>query len=438
VTGDPLFQQVYSSTASQYSWYGEEDNIDKAFSSIVESFAKREKLVELYDFLRDTNQEGKARRLEEQYKLGDKLKTLYIQRVKEAATAYKASTEGQLKASVPYFAQVCKLAELYDREGNWDEAQKVYEGYCADFPDELPLLQTLGEVAQARQKMDEAIQWEKKVLECKARLATKAREWNQRELALTPSRPQPLAAGRSDAWSWSMRWGGGGGRYSYYAQSSKQGQLERWPTWMRLAQLYLAENNAFAAGDAMQRGVAEATAQRDMVVRQASELIQQRHLTAKMLPVLRTLAVYAPGDERLQIAFADSLEAAGRKELAAEVCNRLLRRGQAARRHPESGQCRPGNDGGFPRGRCRRQSGEPQDPPATRQGVLLLARRGQGVESADRNRQGSPAPGRHPRDARRGLHPPGRQRQTHRSPQGPDRTDDGRTGATQGPLAPRG
>ena len=95
---------------------------------------------------------------------------------------------------MPYFAQVCKYAELSDREGKWDEAQKSYEQYCEDFPDELGLLQTLGEVAQARQKIDEAIQWEKKVLECKARLAVHARDWAQRDLAITPSRPQPMAA----------------------------------------------------------------------------------------------------------------------------------------------------------------------------------------------------------------------------------------------------
>src|SRR6185436_6827097 len=66
---------------------------------------------------------------------------------------------------------------------------------------------------------------------------------------------------------------------------------------------------------------------RDWVVREAADLIQQRQLTKKMLPVLRTLAVYAPADERVQLAFAESLEAADRKDLAVEVCNRMLRRG---------------------------------------------------------------------------------------------------------------
>jgi len=325
VTGDTLLQQVYTSTTSQRSWYGEDNSVDKAFSSIVGSFEKRGKLVELYDFLRNTNQEGRAKRLAEQYKLGDQLKTLYAQQVEVAAKAFKASSDSPLKSSVPYFAQVCKLAELYDREGNWDEAQKVYERYCADFPNELGLLQTLGEVAQARQKTDEAIRWEKQVLECKSRLATKSREWSQRELAVTPSRPQPLVAGRANQWTWAQRWGGG--RYANYYGGGSQNQLERWPSWMRLAQLYLAEGNHLAAGDAMQRGVGEATTQRQAVIQQASALIQQRQLTAKMLPVLRTLAVYAPADERVQLAFADALEASGRKELAAEVCNRLLRRG---------------------------------------------------------------------------------------------------------------
>src|SRR5262249_35803990 len=119
VSGDPLYQQVYNSASAQYSWYGEDNNVDKAFSSIVEAFAEKDKLVQLYDFLRDTNQESRARRLAEQYKLGDKLKELYTQRVAEAQAAFKGSHETTLKASIPYFAQVCKLAELYDREGKW-------------------------------------------------------------------------------------------------------------------------------------------------------------------------------------------------------------------------------------------------------------------------------------------------------------------------------
>lgn len=325
IAGDPLYQQVY--TTNNNSWYDEGGGVDHAFSSIVEAFSKRDKLVELYDYLRDTNQLGRAKRLAEQYKLSDKLKAIYVKRVEQARADYQASPDSRFKASVPYFAQACKLAELYDREGKWDEAQKVYAQYCDDFPDELVLMQVLGEVAQARQKLDEAIAWEKKVLDGKARLATKAREWSQRELAITPAQPQPLVAGGSDSWEWNSRWGGRNA--SWYGYNNQQNQLERWPSWMRLAQLHLAMGNHIAAGDAMQRGVGEASTQRESIVREASGLIQQRQLTAKMLPVLRTLAVYAPNDERLQLSFAESLEAAGRKELAAYVCNRLLRRGVA-------------------------------------------------------------------------------------------------------------
>lgn|GEM_PF-3036859 len=323
VAGDQLLQQVYLSSNAQRSWYGEENTVDQAFSSIVDAFSKRDALVQLYDFLRNTDQEARARRVADEYKLHDQLKELYGKRVDEAAAAFKASTESPLKASVGYFAAVCKLAEVYDRSGDWDGAQKVYERYCADFPDELGLLQTLGEVAQARQKMDEAIAWEKKVLECKARLAKKAREWSMRDLAITPSRPQPLTSARNDYWSWGNRWGG-----SQYGYGSGRGaQLDRSSSWLRLAQLYLAEKNEIAAGDAMQRAVGESTGRRHELVRQVTEMIQQRQLVAKMLPVLRTLAVYAPADEKVQLAFSDSLESAGKKELAVEVCNRLLRRG---------------------------------------------------------------------------------------------------------------
>jgi hypothetical protein len=46
-----------------------------------------------------------------------------------------------------------------------------------------------------------------------------------------------------------------------------------------------------------------------------------------MLPVLRSLAIYAPDNENVQLAFAESLEANDRKDVAAEVCRRMLRRG---------------------------------------------------------------------------------------------------------------
>lgn len=321
LSGDALLQQVYSSSTTQRSWYGQDDSIDKAFNGIVEAFSKRDSLVELYDFLRDTDQQGRARRIAEQYELTPKLKPIYEKRVADAAAAFKASRDGAMTASPAYFAQVCKLAELSDNAGDWAGAQKAYESYLADFPDELGLLTLLGEVAEARLQTEEAIAWEKKVLDCKTRLAKQAREWSLRDLALTPGVPQSLA-GKIDAWSWSGRWG-----KNNWSYGGNRDELDCWPSWMRLAQLYLASNNTLAAADALQHAVAEAGPRRDMVVRESLNLIQQRRQTAQMLGVLRTLAVYAPSDERVQLAFAESLEAAGRKDTAMEVCNRMLRRG---------------------------------------------------------------------------------------------------------------
>jgi tetratricopeptide (TPR) repeat protein len=342
LAGDPLLRQVYTSTTTQMAGYGEQGSIDKSFGAIVEAFSKRDGLVELYDFLRDTDQQQRSRHLAEKYKLGEKLIPIYRKRVQEAAEAFRASHESLFQASPAYLAEVCKLAELLDRagdsgaagaEGGWDAAQKVYESYLADFPDELQLLSLLGEVAEARQKTDEAIEWERKVLDCKVRLSKRAREWSLRELALTPTPPQPLGKERTDQWSWAMRWS----RNQWYGGSSRD-ELDRTASWMRLAQLYLTADNAIAAADAMQRAVADAAdalqkalaesgPQRDTIVTEVLGIIQERHLTAKMLPVLRTLAVFAPSDEQVQLAYAEALEASGRKELALEVCNRMLRRG---------------------------------------------------------------------------------------------------------------
>jgi len=46
-----------------------------------------------------------------------------------------------------------KLAELYDREGNWDEAQKGLRSDCADFPDELAAASRLW--ARSRSKAED-------------------------------------------------------------------------------------------------------------------------------------------------------------------------------------------------------------------------------------------------------------------------------------------
>jgi tetratricopeptide (TPR) repeat protein len=323
LAGDPLLRQVYSSAGASSSWYGgDAGGVDKAFNSIVDSFAKNDRLLELYDFLRDSGQEAKARRLAEQYTLDARLKPVLEQRVRDAAAAFKAAGPDRLRASTAYFAQVCKLAEVVDRTDGWDKAQGVYEAYLADFPDELGLINLLSEVAEARLKLDEAVAWEKKVIDCKERLAKSARDWALRDLDLTPGRPTVLSSDRVDAWEWSSRWS-----RNPWSYGRTYGELDRSPSWMRLARLHLASNNPLAAADAMQQAVAEAGSRRDQVVREVIGLIQQRQLTAKMLPVLRTLAVYAPSDERVQLVFLESLKANGNTGVALEVADRMLRRG---------------------------------------------------------------------------------------------------------------
>ena len=47
--------KAYSSSLSQM-WYGGEQGIDSSFNKIVDAFAGQNKLPELYDFLRDTDQ----------------------------------------------------------------------------------------------------------------------------------------------------------------------------------------------------------------------------------------------------------------------------------------------------------------------------------------------------------------------------------------------
>src|SRR5678815_4711738 len=116
--------------------------------------------------------------IRDRYTLGPELKKLYAARVEESAASFRRAPEGAFRASPAYFAQVCKLAELSDREGDWESAQKVYVAYLKDFPDELGLLTMMGEVAEAQLKTEEAIEWEKKVLECKERLSRRAREWS--------------------------------------------------------------------------------------------------------------------------------------------------------------------------------------------------------------------------------------------------------------------
>lgn len=323
VLGDPLLQQVYLSSATQRSWYGEGNTIDGVFNGIVDTFAKHDALIDLYDFLRDTDQLQRARRLAEQYNLDEKLLPILRQRVERAAAAFQdAGRDDPYGASVAYFAEVCKYAEVLDRTGDWPGAQGVYEEYLRAFPDELELLRVLSEVAEKRQKLPEAIAWQKKVLECQLRLGQNSRRWMTRRLALTPSDPGVIAArGNADRYSYGSRWA-----RNWWGYGSRD-FANRSESWMRLAQLQLGSGNTIAAADAMQKCAAEAGPRRAETFQRIMDVIQKRPLVGPMLPVLRSLAVLDSGNERVQLAFAQSLEAQGRRDLALEVCERLLRRG---------------------------------------------------------------------------------------------------------------
>ncbi|MCZ6681552.1 MAG: tetratricopeptide repeat protein [Planctomycetota bacterium] len=318
---DPLLQRVYSGSMSS-SWFGGEEAIDTAFNKIVEAFAGRDKLAELYDFLRETDQTVKARRVAEQFDLYDELESRYRQRVEAASETFRQSGDDPLNRSVPYFTQVCKLAEVLDQTGDWPAAQATYEQYLRDFPDELGLLITLGEVAERQTEYEAAIEWEKKVVDTKQRLARKTRHWMLRSVYMTPAMPRILVGDNADIWSWQQRWG-----RSYGWYGSRSNPLERWPSWLRIAQLYLALDEHIAASDAMERAIGAARGDRENVAHQILSLVRQRQLIAKLLPVLRSLAVHLPTDEPIQLAFAESLEENDKMAVASEVYRRMLRRG---------------------------------------------------------------------------------------------------------------
>lgn len=320
IRGDQLLQRIYGNTMSQL-WYGREEAIDSSFNKIVDAFATHERLLDLYDFLRETNQLGKARRIAEQYELYDALKAEYRQRVDKARQEFASSTDAPLDRSVAYFTPVCKLAELHDCTGDWAEAERIYSDYVKDFPDELGLLITLGEVAERLGEYDQAIEWEKKVIGAKERLVRRAREWALRSLAVTPMQPQMLQG--QDTWSWAQRWG----TQQWWWYSSGQRPLDVWPSWVRIAQLYLSIDNVIAASDAMDRAIGAGVRDREKVATQLLGLIRQRQLVSQTLPVLRSLAVHLPTNEDVQIAFAESLEANDKPAVALEVYRRLLRRG---------------------------------------------------------------------------------------------------------------
>jgi tetratricopeptide (TPR) repeat protein len=323
LAADPLLQRIYGGSLSQI-WFGEEERIDSSFNKIVEAFSAHDKLVELYDFLRETDQASKARRVAEQYELYDQLKTLFRARFEQAGEEFRHTTDEKLHASVPYFMEACKLAELYDVTGDWPAARQVYEQYLADFPDELGLLTTLGEVAEQQSEFADAIAWEKKAVVAKERLARQARDWALRQVYMTPAIPQVLGGNDSSNWAWPQRWG----KNAWWGYGSAPGgQFDRSSSWMRIAQLYLAQENPIAAADALERAIGLAGTNREDVAMQILELIRQWQLTDAMLPVLRSLAVYLPTNEQAQLTFAESLETNDRHDVAIEVYRRMLRRG---------------------------------------------------------------------------------------------------------------
>ncbi len=141
---------------------------------------------------------------------------------------------------------------------------------------------------------------------------------------MTPGMPQALPSDQMNSWDWQQRWGRGAFWWGY---GSQQNVLEAWPSWMRIARLYLSVDNPVAAADALDRAIGAAGSDRQTVAEQVLGLIQQRQLTGRMLPVLRTLAVYLPTDQRAQLAFAEALEINEKRDVAVEVYQRMIRRG---------------------------------------------------------------------------------------------------------------
>ncbi len=321
---DPLLRRVFGGSVAGM-WFGnEDDNIDSSFNKVVGAFAREDRLLELYDFLRETGQAGKAKRVAERYGLYDVLIDLYRNRVAGASEQFLSDTSDPLSDSLPYFVEVCKLAELYDQQGDWEQANRVFLSYLEDFPDELNLIVSLGEVAETTGDLGEAIEWERRVIECKRRLLTQSRAWSLREIYMPPQRPQILND-RVNESVWSRRWRASSSSMGfYYQQSSPLGVAD---SWMRIARLYLALENPIAAGDAMQRALGASIGARSNVTGEVLTLIRERRLIGQMLPVIRAMAVREHSNERIQLAFAESLEANDRPDVAAEVYRRMIRRG---------------------------------------------------------------------------------------------------------------
>ncbi|MBL1216234.1 MAG: hypothetical protein D8M59_01925 [Planctomycetes bacterium] len=328
MAGDPLLRQLFGESLSAMG-YDDSESIDPTFNRIVSLFNTRDRLLDLYDFLRDSGQQVRAKRVAGQYNLNDQLRERYIAERDRARKEFLASDDDPLTASIPYFASVCKLAEILDAGGDWESALTCYQEYLDDFPDELGLLTTMSEIAETEDDIPQAISWERKIIEAQRRLSRHSRQWSQRTLNLVPGIPALLAGSGVSEWDWDDRWSSASSySYSpYYYGYSRRTGLDPASTWMRLAQLYLVEDNTPAAADALQHAVENAATGNTRSYSNVLEFIQERQLTGDMLSVIRTLAVNAPNNETIQLAFAESLEANDRAEVAVQVYERMLRRG---------------------------------------------------------------------------------------------------------------
>lgn len=320
---DPLLARVFGRDSSPYSWYRDTDGIDATFSRIVEMFNERDRMPELYEYLRETGQTNKARVVAERYELYDDLKDLYAKQLAAARQDFLSSTKDPLESSVPYLEAVVKLAELHDQTGDWDSARQVYVAYLEDFPDEIALLQTLGEAAEVEQRLDDAIAWERRRIEAQDRLKRSSRAWAVRELRLTPQQPAILESYLNRSFGgWESRWSTNAGWWW-----RRSDPLDTSEPYMRLARLHLATDNHIAAGDSMRKSIAQAGPNRNSTVSEALNLIRTHGLEQQMLQTLQAMAVANPRNQTVQLALARSLEANGRNESAVEVYKRMLKAG---------------------------------------------------------------------------------------------------------------
>ncbi|MCH8923850.1 MAG: tetratricopeptide repeat protein [Planctomycetes bacterium] len=138
--------------------------------------------------------------------------------------------------------------------------------------------------------------------------------------------PRILAAREQPPEDWAYRWNTSFSVF-YGAWGSSGSQLNQSNSWVRIARLYLALGNTLAAVDAMQQAIQVSGASGSEIRDACLAIAQQRQLTKEMLPVFRSLIAHFPTNRPVQLAFADSLTANGKRVAAVEVYRRILKRG---------------------------------------------------------------------------------------------------------------